>query len=68
MGNDRFVYRLEDPHTSSGGNVDPQGAQVGGSTPPQPMARAVLTRVETGSRGGSAKLRSGLGWGATTPS
>lgn len=62
MGNDRFVYRLEDPHTSSGGNVDLQGAQAGGSAPPQPMARAVLTRVETGSRRvGEVEIRVGLG-------
>jgi len=61
MGNDRFVYRLEDPHTSSGGNVEAQGAQAGGSAP-QPMARAVLTRVETGSRRvGEVEIRAGLG-------
>ncbi|MGH8471035.1 MAG: efflux RND transporter periplasmic adaptor subunit [Gammaproteobacteria bacterium] len=62
MGNDRFVYRLEDPHPSSGGSVDPQGAQAGGSAPPQPMARALLTRVETGSRRvGEVEIRAGLG-------
>ncbi len=61
MGNDRFVYRLEDPYTASSGNGDQQGAQAGGSAP-QPMARAVLTRVETGSRRvGEVEIRAGLG-------
>ncbi|MGH8578709.1 MAG: efflux RND transporter periplasmic adaptor subunit [Gammaproteobacteria bacterium] len=62
IGNDRFVYRLEDPHTASRGNVDPLEAQVGAPAPPQPMAKAVLTRVETGSRRvGEVEIRAGLG-------
>lgn len=62
MGSDRFVYRVEDSHTASGGNVDPPEDQVGGAGPSQPMARAVLTRVETGSRRvGEVEIRAGLG-------
>lgn len=62
IGNDLFVYRLADPFAVSGGNIDPRRAQADGPKPPQPMAKAVLTRVETGSRRvGEVEIRAGLG-------
>ncbi|MGH8507362.1 MAG: efflux RND transporter periplasmic adaptor subunit [Gammaproteobacteria bacterium] len=61
IGNDHFVYRLDDPHVLRSGKADPRPAQAGGSAPPQPMAKAALIRVETGSRrDGEVEIRAGL--------
>jgi membrane fusion protein (multidrug efflux system) len=59
IGADRFVYRLEDPHTAGGENL--QALLPGAPAPSPPTAKAVLTRVETGSRRvGEVEIRAGV--------